>query len=71
MKAALRAGLGWSSVTCAAFPGSRENWRNELTVTQKMIWAIFMAGLTGLLYLAFRGYLTPAMLLDFANTMLC
>ena len=42
-----------------------------MTVTQKIIWAILMAGLTGLLYLAFRGYLTPAMLIDFANTMLC
>ena len=44
---------------------------NELTVSRKIIWAILMAGLTGLLYLAFRGYLTPAMLIDFANTMLC
>jgi hypothetical protein len=42
-----------------------------MTVNQKIIWTILMAGLVGLLYLAFRGYLTPAMLIDFANTMLC
>ena len=40
-------------------------------MTEKIIWAILMAGLTGLLYLAFRGYLVPALLIDFANTMLC
>ncbi len=39
--------------------------------SQKLLWVILMIGLAGLLYLAFRGYLTPAMLLDFANTMLC
>jgi hypothetical protein len=42
-----------------------------LNATQKIIWAILMAGLAGLLYIAFRGYLTPSMLIDFANTMLC
>ena len=42
-----------------------------MTVTQKIIWAILMAGLVGMLYLAFRGYLSPSMLIDFANTMLC
>ena len=42
-----------------------------MTVTQKIIWTIVMAGLVGMLYLAFRGYLTPSMLIDFANTMLC
>jgi hypothetical protein len=39
--------------------------------TQKIVWAILMIGLAGVLYLAFRGYLAPAFLLDFANTMLC
>lgn len=42
-----------------------------MTVTQKIMWTILMAGLAGVLYLAFRGYLSPAMLIDFANTMLC
>jgi hypothetical protein len=42
-----------------------------MSTTQKMLWAILMAGLAGLLYLAFRGYLAPALLLDFANSMLC
>lgn len=42
-----------------------------MTPARKLIWAILMAGLVGILYLAFRGYLTPAMLIDFANTMLC
>jgi hypothetical protein len=32
---------------------------------------ILMAGLAGLLYLAFRGYHAPALLIDFANTLLC
>ncbi len=39
--------------------------------TQKIVWAILMVGLAGVLYLAFRGYLAPALLLDFANSMLC
>jgi hypothetical protein len=39
--------------------------------TQKIVWVILMIGLAGVLYLAFRGYLAPALLLDFANTMLC
>jgi len=42
-----------------------------MTLTQKIIWMILMAGLTGLLYLAFKGYLAPSMLIDFANSMLC
>lgn len=42
-----------------------------MTVSQKIVWAIVMAGLAGILYLAFRGYLAPAMLIDFANSMLC
>ncbi len=39
--------------------------------TRKVVWTILMAGLAGLLYLAFRGYLAPSMLLEFANMMLC
>lgn len=42
-----------------------------MTIGQKMLWALLMAGLAGLLYLAFRGYLTPAMLMDFSNSMSC
>ena len=41
------------------------------STAQKLVWAILMTGLAGLLYLAFRGYLAPALLLDFANGMLC
>ncbi len=52
-------------------PNSRECGGIRLNVTQKLIWMILMAGLVGLLYLAFRGYLAPAMLIDFANSMLC
>ena len=63
-KVARRAAKRW----CAA---AHEVRRRKLTVPQKIIWTILMAGLVGLLYLAFRGYLTPAMLIDFANTMLC
>ena len=42
-----------------------------MSTAHKLVWAILMIGLAGLLYLAFRGYLVPAMLLDFANGMLC
>ena len=42
-----------------------------MTATQKLLWMIAMAWLAGLLYLAFRGYLSPAMLIDFASSMLC
>jgi hypothetical protein len=42
-----------------------------MSTAQKLVWALFMIGLAGLLYLAFRGYLAPALLLDFANSMLC
>jgi len=42
-----------------------------LKVTQKFIWMILMAGLVGLLYFVFRGYLAPAMLINFTNSMLC
>jgi len=49
----------------------RREAAKAMTLRQKVLWAILMAGLTGLLYLAFRGYLAPSMLLDFANSMLC
>lgn len=42
-----------------------------MATTQKIVWVILMIGLAGILYLAFRGYLAPALLLDFANSMLC
>lgn len=42
-----------------------------MLISHKLVWTILMAGLAGLLYLAFRGYLAPSLLLDFANTMLC
>lgn len=42
-----------------------------MNVTQKLLWAIAMVGLAGILWLAFRGYLAPSMLIDFANTLLC
>lgn len=42
-----------------------------MATTQKIVWVILMIGLAGILYLAFRGYLAPALLLDFANNMLC
>jgi hypothetical protein len=42
-----------------------------MATTQKIVWVILMIGLAGILYLAFRGYLAPAFLLDFANSMLC
>lgn len=42
-----------------------------MSTVHKIVWVILMLGLTGILYLAFRGYLGPAFLLDFANTMLC
>ena len=42
-----------------------------MATTQKIVWVILMIGLAGILYLAFRGYLAPALLLDFANIMLC
>jgi hypothetical protein len=42
-----------------------------MSTAQKIVWAILMTGLAGILYLAFRGYLAPAFLLDFANNLLC
>jgi hypothetical protein len=42
-----------------------------MSTPQKIVWAILMLGLAGILYLAFRGYLAPTFLIDFANSMLC
>lgn len=42
-----------------------------MDATHKLIWFIVMAVFAGLLYIAFRGYLTPAMLIDFANSFYC
>jgi len=43
----------------------------HVTAGQKTLWAVAMAMLAGVLYLAFRGYLSPAMLLDFSNLVTC
>lgn len=40
-------------------------------MVHKLVWVILMVGLAGLLYLAFRGYLAPALLIDFGNQLLC
>ena len=42
-----------------------------MSITHKLAWFIVMAILTGILYVAFRGYLSPAMLIDFANGFYC
>jgi len=43
----------------------------HMTTPQRIVWLILSACLALLLYLAFRGYLAPALLLDFANSLLC
>jgi hypothetical protein len=43
----------------------------SMTNSQRIVWLILSACLALLLYLAFRGYLAPALLLDFANNLLC
>lgn len=40
-------------------------------MAHKLLWTILMVGLAGVLYLAFRGYLSPAFLIDFSNHLLC
>lgn len=42
-----------------------------MTTPQRIAWLILSAGLALLLYFAFRGYLAPTLLLDFANSLLC
>ena len=43
----------------------------RVNATHKLVWFIVMAIFAGILYFAFRGYLTPAMLIDFANSFVC
>jgi hypothetical protein len=42
-----------------------------LSMSRKLLAFIVMMILTGVLYAAFRGYLSPAMLIDFANMNYC
>lgn len=42
-----------------------------MTTPRRIIWLVVSACLALLLYFAFRGYLAPAFLLDFANSLLC
>lgn len=43
----------------------------RMTTVQRILWMLICAVLAAILYIAFRGYLTPALLIDFANSMLC
>jgi hypothetical protein len=43
----------------------------RMTTLQRIVWVLICACLAAILYVAFRGYLTPALLIDFANGMLC
>jgi len=43
----------------------------RMSSIQKLIWTIVTVALALALYFAFRGYLAPSMLMDFANSMLC
>lgn len=43
----------------------------RMTTMQRIVWVLICACLAAILYVAFRGYLTPALLIDFANGMLC
>ncbi len=43
----------------------------RMTTLQRIVWMLICAFLAAILYVAFRGYLTPALLIDFANGMLC
>lgn len=42
-----------------------------LTTLQRILWLIVSAALAVLLYVAFRGYMAPGLLIDFANGLLC
>ena len=42
-----------------------------MSTLHKFIWMLVMAMLTAILYFAFRAYLSPAMLIDFANSFYC
>lgn len=43
----------------------------RMTTVQRIVWLLACAAFAALLYVAFRGYLAPGMLLDFANRLLC
>jgi len=44
----------------------------NLTELQKtLIWLVSLAVAGGIIYLLFKAYINPAMLIDFANTRLC
>ena len=42
-----------------------------MTTLQRILWLIVSAALAALLYVAFRGYMAPGLLIDFANGLLC
>ena len=42
-----------------------------MSIKYKLVWFIAMAVLTAMLYLAFKAYLSPALLLEFANIIHC
>ena len=42
-----------------------------MSTIERLIWALVMLVLAGILYVAFRGYLSPALLIDFANSWIC
>jgi hypothetical protein len=44
----------------------------NLTELQKtLLWLVPLAVAMGIIYLVFKAYINPAMLIDFANTRLC
>jgi len=45
--------------------------RDGFQVRRVLVWTILSALAALIAYLAFRGYLSPEMLLDFANTFYC
>lgn len=42
-----------------------------MTIPRRLVWLLASACLALLLYFAFRGYLAPTLLLEFANSLLC
>ena len=42
-----------------------------MSTTHKFLWALIMAVLVGIIYVAFKSYLSPGMLIDFANSFYC
>ena len=44
----------------------------KMTELQKnLVWLVSLAVAVGMIYLVFKAYINPAMLIDFANTRLC